>query len=359
MVTYNPFIQQAQHMQQQPQQQGLQNAFSNLQVSQQNPQSQDLNNTSNPFYYAGSQQIPPTQSFQQQQISPKPQYDAFSAPLEPPSNPFVRRVQSQTFHQSNLYQQQPMPQALQASNNPWMQQQQQQQQQQQYFVQTPQPQTPGSYQTQTDFFGSQQQQQPMAQPHQANVNPFYAMQPQPQSAASPNPWAQPNGQAQTQQSQSQLQQAQQPQYQQAPVHQQQQQYQQEMPQQPQYQGQQQNPQVQYQQQQQQMPQPQYQQQGYAQNSKYDKSSILALYNAPHLAPSRPLQAPSSPGPADGQYQTTPELSQGPASGSMNPFGAVQGQQAQAGAQDPNVGHFVPQTQQDAFSGLSNRWRFDA
>jgi len=350
---YNPFITQAQHSQQ-PQQMGLQNAFSNMQISQNVPPSQNINNMSNPFYYDGAQQMQQAQSFQQQQTPVTPQYPSMNGPANQTSNPFLRNAQSQTFHQPSPWQQQPDPQYSQASSNPWMQQQQQ------LFAQTFQPQTSSGYQTQQDFFASQQ---PMAQPHQANGNPFYSAQPQSQTAAPSNPWEHTQGQPpQQQQQQQQYQQApvhqqspqaQQQQYQQAPAQQQQQQYQQAMPmQQPQYQAQQQSSQAQYQQpQQQQPPQPQYQQQAYAPGSKYDKSSILALYNAPHLAPSRPLQAPSSPAQTDPQFAQPQQ-----ASGSMNPFGASQGQQAQAGAQDPNVGQFANGAQQDAFSGLNNRWR---
>ncbi|GAB7337609.1 hypothetical protein MBLNU457_g2910t2 [Dothideomycetes sp. NU457] len=351
---YNPFIQQAQRMQQ-PQQTGLQNAFSNMQISQNVPPSQNINNASNPFYYDGSQQMQQAQSFQQQQIPVDSQYASMTGSANQTSNPFLRNVQSQTFQQSNPWQQQPDTQYSQVSSNPWMQHQQQQQQQQQPFAQTPQPQTTSGYQTQQDFFASQQ---PMAQPQQTNGNPFYSAQPQLQATGPSNPWDQGQSQPQQQQQQyqqasvhQQPQQAQQQQYQQAPAQQQQQQYQQAMPmQQPPYQGQQQNSQAQYQQPQQQQ-QPQYQQQAYPQGGKYDKSSILALYNAPHLAPSRPIQSPSSPSQTDPQFAQPQQPS-----GSMNPFGGSQGQQAQAGAQDPNVGQLANGQQQDAFSGLQNRWR---
>jgi hypothetical protein len=317
--SYNPFLQP-----QAPAQQPLQNSFSTMQISAQQPQ-QYQNNPFMPQQMQQPMQAPtyPPQDTQQYQ-QPQPQ---------PPSNPFLRKTQSQTFAPSNPF----GIQLSAAPQNSWLLQPQ---------GQTPQAQSPGAlYQPQQDFFSAQPQpqqpqyQQQLQQPQQQQ-NPY---QQTPQSLApqhTSNPFANMSSQPQT--NPFQVPQSSQPEpyqsYQSA-----QQQQQQQMPQQ-----------------QQQIPQQQ--QQLYAQpTGRYGKMDIMALYSHPQLAPSRPLQSlpENSMAPPQQQMQAPQQMQQPPqrsvtmpvGSGSMNPFGSgfgapQQEQQARAGA-----GH-VSQESRD-FVGMGN------
>lgn len=358
--SYNPFMQQSQHYQQPQhyqqdlshQQAGLQTAFSDMHVLSQLVQPSSSSGTYNPFYDQGSQ-IP----YQAQaQNHAQPQQQQQHVPNQLPhaghggytsndSNPFLRITQSQTFnHGASPQQQQPVQQSSQVPIDPWSRDYQQP------FLQTLQVSSSGDYGQQGGCFASQHV---GAQQQQVYSNPFYSSQRPGQDSLPSDPWGQSRVQ-QTQRTQS----SQQPQ-----GHEQLQRHQQNH-QDNGYQSLQQTQTPNYMQQQpiyasnspHEMPQPQ-SQQGFNPGAKFDKSSILALYNAPHLAPPPPA---SSPAPESGELQSPHQAFQSPVSGSMNPFGASQGQQASAGAQDPD--HYqtnrvtAQQIKQDAFSGLSNRWR---
>jgi hypothetical protein len=289
--SYNPFLQptpQPQSQIQQQQHQSLQDSFSNMQISNQQPQQYQ----NNPFM--------PQQTYT---YAPE-QYQ------QPQSNPFLRKTQSQTFTPSipfGLQQQQPV-----APQNPWFGQSGQQAQSPAAVVYQPQQLDFLSHQSQQQqqqiSYQQQTQQLPMLPLQQQNSNPYQSnMQSQPLS----NPHQVPqSGQPEPYQSyQSTHQQQQQLQQQQQML----QMSQQQQPQQALY------------------PQP---------TGRYGKLDIMALYNHPQLAPSRPLQSLPENGmvsPALLQQQqvqptvqqrsaTMPDLSITPAA-NMNPF-AIQQQQQQ-------------------------------
>ncbi|KAI4731735.1 ArfGap-domain-containing protein [Aureobasidium sp. EXF-10728] len=312
---YNPFLQ----PQAQPQaQQSLQNSFSAMQISNQQPQQYQ----NNPFMPQQIQQPlqAPTLAPQETQQYQQPQ---------PQSNPFLRKTQSQTFAPSNPF----GIQLSAAPQNSWLAQSQ---------VQTPQAQSPAAfYQPQQDFFSAQPQQQQQSQyqqqlqqPQQQQVPYQQSQQLAPQHTSNPyaNMAPQPNSNP------FQLPQSSQP-----------------------------EPYQSYQSAQQQMPQQQ--QQLYPQpTGRYGKTDIMALYNQPQLAPSRPLQSLPENGMAptvmpqqqQQQIQVPYQMQQPPqrsvtmpvGSGSMNPFGTgfsapQQDQQARPGARH------VSQESRD-FVGMGNR-----
>jgi hypothetical protein len=282
---WNPFLSQA------PAQQPLEQSFQNLQVSQQapaqqqysQPQMQYQNNPwqqlSNPW---GGQQMPQQplvdstygKQFSQQQQQQQPQQ--LLSPQQT-GNPFLRTSRSQVFTPSNPWAQPIPPQSqsppVQKSSNPfgmaWQQQPQAQSQpsfmQQQPVVQSP----PTIYGQQEDFFGAPQQAPPQQQQQQSYMPQANLSQQMMSNGSTQNPfWQTQMAPQQTGMPQQQMQQPQQQQM--APQQtgmapQQMQQHQQyaPQPQQPQYQP---NP------------------------PRSDKSSILALYNYPQLAPQRPLQS---------------------------------------------------------------------
>jgi len=283
--SWNPFLSQPQ----QPQQ-SLENSFQNLQVSQTGPAPQQQYGQPQPQAY-GQQAMSQSNPFQPapnpwdnlnmpqmpQQTTSQPiyaqqQYQQPSQPLQPEqtSNPFLRRAASQTFQPSNPWgqpapQQQPAP-VQQASNPfgvPW--QQQQQPQQNIYQQQATQSAAPIYGQQQNYFSQPQQPQQSQQQwPAQDQMQQNYGV-----SSPSPHPWQQPP-QPQVPQQQPMM-----PQTTGLPPSQQQQQ-----------------------QQQYQQPPPQEQPWSYTpkdalpstQPGRYDKSSILSLYNMnPQFAPARQLQ----------------------------------------------------------------------
>jgi hypothetical protein len=119
---------------------------------------------------------------------------------------------------------------------------------------------------------------------------------------------------------------------------------------------QQTQQLQQQQQQQFMPQPQ---QSQYTGQRHDKSSILALYNYPQLAPAKPLQA--LPENAEQQNFAAPQrsvtmpISMGNAGmGSRNPFGGHVSNES-VDFQNLNGGAAGRQSP-DAFTGLSTRFQ---
>lgn len=376
---WNPFLAQAPA---QPGQQPLEQSFQNLQVSQQapaqqqytQPQTQFQNNPwqqpSNPW---GGQQIaqqPPVDSIygqqftQQQQPQQQPQQQQLVSPQQT-GNPFLRTTRSQVFTPSNPWAQPIAPQSqsppVQKASNPfgtaWPQQQQAPPQpsflQQQPVVQSP----PAIYGQQNDFFSPAQQapaqQQPQGYMPQTNVS-------QQQSMQTPTPNVTQNPFWQTQMAPQQTgmltQQMQQPQQQQQMI--------------PQQTG---MPQQQFQQQGQYAPQQPQQQQYQPNPPRSDKSSILALYNYPQLAPQRPLQSLPEDSVANSvqptlqqqQTQQAPQRSATmPLSGNMNPF---QTQNAPPVAMNNATRHVSHESRDfqgfagsgrhspDAFAGLSARY----
>lgn len=251
---------------------------------------------SNPF---GQQPHSLEQSLQGLQISSQQQQQQPAQPLFP--------------NRTGSYAQQPNPPF--AQSNPF----------QQSFTPPPMPQMPPQY----GSFYQQSQSPPQAQ-YQSMSSPSSPGNPFLKSTRSqmfspPNTYtANPFDQIPPQQQQ-----------------QQQQHYQQQSQMQPQQTGnpfmmQQQNPTPNqqapnpYQQQQSNYSQFSYAQQAHAQQSHnpFDKSSILALYNQPQLAPQRPEQSQTPPSQNTAAGTAAP---QGPSAGHMNPFA---GMQTQAGAQQP-------------------------
>ncbi|KAF2831943.1 ArfGap-domain-containing protein [Ophiobolus disseminans] len=331
--SYNPFLTQGQqpHYQQQPNQsfqqnpygqpQSLDQSLQNMQLSNQ-PSQQPLfpNRTggygptqpplaqTNPFQQSFTPppmpQIPEQYSsfFQQHpQSHPQPQYQSMSSPSSP-GNPFLRSSRSQMFSPSNS-----------TNSNP---------------------------------FGQQPAQQPV---QQQGSNPWMMQQQTPTPTAQvSNPWQ--NQQQSTQQTYTQH-----PQSSQQLAFPQQHSYQQQPFQQQTYQQggfHQQQTGLQ----QQQTPGTQHS------SNPFDKSSILALYNYPQLAPQRTeqQQAPAAPAPVPAPAPAAPM------SGQMNPFASSQGQPLSA-AQTPGVRHVSNESvdfsglmggrhSPDAFSGLSASFR---
>ena len=386
-TSWNPFLSQPASAQSGP---SLESSFQNLQMSQtgppqqayahqQQPQPQMPQQYQNGPFQQQQQQTPsnPWQMQQQpqpQQAMPQQAYTTDSifgtqqtpatAPVDHYSNPFLRSSRSQTFTPSNPWASQPQqsaqspppanpwaapqqsqspaPQMRAASNpygstqqNPW-------QQQQPSFMQQNTTASPAPMQSQHDFFSQQQTQ---AQHQQM---PF--QQHQPFQQAPVNPWQQQiqpsQPQQQEQQPGAQYQQPQSQQFQPQP-----------QPQAPQFQ--------QAQPQQFQQPpapgqQPQFQPQ---QTNRLDKSSLMALYNMPQLAPQRPLQTLHEDPAQTEQYQQQQRSATMPMSGSMNPFGAAQ--QPQAGPPPGGARHVSNEsvdfqslggrTSPDAFAGLSARY----
>lgn len=333
---WNPFLPQTQP------QQPIEQSFQNLQVSQTAPQQQQYaqpqaqfqnNPWQQPVNPWGGQQAPQQpmmgasygqqmQQYAQQQQSQPQQLQTLSP--QSTGNPFLRTSRSQVFTPSNPWAQPTAPQSqsppTQKSSNPfgmsWQQQSQQLPQptfaQQQSFSQSPQP----VYGQQTDFF-SPPTQAPAQQQQPQSLQPQPTIQERSAQIMSPPAAQNPFWQTQTQLAQ---QQTGMPQQQQMP---------QQPQQQPQFQQQQQQPQFQPQQPQQ---PPQQQQQFAPQPPRTDpKSSILALYNYPQLAPQRPLQTlpedsipmpttqPAAPPQQAAQRSATMPIS----SGTMNPFAAQQ------------------------------------
>jgi hypothetical protein len=328
---YNPFLAQQSSFQQQnfqqpqphnpfgQQYQNLEQSFQGLQLSNQQSQQSLFPNRTGGYGQPQPPQYPQTNPFQQS-FTPPPmpqmpqqyasffqpqqtQYQPLSSPTSP-NNPFLKSARSQMFTPTNTIGN-PFDQ-VQPQSQP---QQLQQQQPQQFQQQQPQ-----------QF----QQQQPQA------PNPFMPQaQTQQTQQQAPNPWQ--NQQSNYQQSQPT---GIQPNQQQVFQTNQQQDFQQN------------------------------QQLGYRQPSgPVDKSSILALYNYPQLAPQRAEANQTPPTPAS---QVTPAA---PGPGSMNPFAASQGAvpNQQPGAQNPGARHVSNESvdfagltggrhSPDAFSGLSASFR---
>jgi hypothetical protein len=324
---WNPFL-----SQQPPQQsqQSIEQSFQNLQVSQPVPiqqqyaqpqaqyQSNPWQQPTNPW---GGQQMPQQQTVDSTYGQQYPQQQQQQQLLSPQQtgNPFLRTSRSQVFTPSNPWTQPIAPQSqsppVQKSSNPfgmtWQQQPQAPSQpsfmQQQQVVQSP----PAIYGQQEDFFSAPQQaptqqqaqsylpqasmQQQNTQNFQQNAtqNPFWQTQMAPQQTGIPQQQMQEQMQQQPQQQQMIPQQTGMPQYQQQ-MQQPQQQQQQFAPQQQQYQP---------------------------NAPRSDKSSILALYNYPQLAPQRPLQSlpeDSVPVAQQQQQMQAPQRSATmPLSGNMN------------------------------------------
>jgi hypothetical protein len=295
-----------------PAQQGLEQSFQNMQLN--NQQSQ--------------------QSSQQQQLfpnrtggysTPQPQFaqsNPFQQSFTPPPMPQMPQQYASMYQpQQNQYQPVTSPNGTGASNP---------------FLKSARSQmfTPPSN---SNPFGAPPQQ--MQQTQQAS-NPFMTQNQTASAWQSQQPQFQQNRQQNTQQAQFQ-------------------QNGQQNYQQPQLQG---NGQQSYQ-------QPQFQQNGqhnYQQQSSnpFDKSSILALYNYPQLAPQR--SEPAQPAPAAAPAQSQPATI--PNAGNHNPFAAQQqGQQAQGlqPMQQPRhvsnesvdfAGLMGGRHSPDAFSGLSASFR---
>lgn len=347
---WNPFLPSAPA---QPLEQGFQNMqlSQNGQIPQQHtqplPQSQ-ANPWQQPTNPWDAQQMP-----QHAATDPTygPSYQQYQQPApvqpQPTSNPFLRKAASQTFTPSNPWSSQPQTpvSAVQQSSNPfgipWQAQQAQQNVFQQPVTQSPAP----VYGQQPDFFSAPQQipQQMPAQQQQPQVDMSQQNAQSYGSNGAYNPFLQ---QQQHQQQQPQQQAAQQP-----------------PPQQPQQTF---------------APQPQQQyapqsQPLYAQpTGRHDKSSILALYNQPQLAPQRPFQLQTLPedtapppqtlqqqAQVQAQMQTQQRSVTMPSSGNMNPFGMAPQQPGARHVSNESVdfqgfagnGRHSP----DAFAGLSARY----
>lgn len=355
--------QQAFHPQQhffnsQPDMSGLNAGFQSIQLSQQqqvpHQQSQAYGQGSNPFQ-AQQATLQPISSYGgatfPQSVSPQPP-NTFQSQAQDTTNPFLRRVQSQTFSPSNPWPQQSTPLRTQSpATNPF------------HSIpgaQASQSQSPfGFVAPQNDFFGGTPQ--PLQSPTYASSNPFMNQTSQ-QSSTPTNMYQQhifaPTSQVQTSPFQ--------------PVDHQQQFTPSHIPlsnTQPPT-----NPQISSQQQQNDLQQ-HYQPQQYpppaqpASPFRHDKSSILALYGQAQFAPPRPLH--SSFEVTDHQQQqngvpqrsVTMPVSSG--AGNMNPFAAQQQAYSNGGVADPGANGQFGQVQQgqgvtvgpprDAFSGLLNRW----
>ena len=350
--SWNPFL--AQHPPARPQA-SLESSFQNLQVSQTGPPQQSfLQQQQQPYmpqqYQAGPfqpQQQTPSNPWQvpQQQAAPMqsyttdsiyaPQQPSATAPVDHYSNPFLRSSRSQTFTPSNPWASQGQ-QAVQTppASNPWAAPQQPQspatqiqqtsnpfgapQQnpwQQQSFMQQGPTASPAPMQAQQEYFAVQGQPQTQPQQQQQQQMPF--QQPQPFSPAPANPWQSPV--QPQQQAGAQYQQPQPPQFQQ--------------------------------------PAPTVQPQFPPQPTRHDKSSILALYNMPQLAPQRPLQTlHEDPAAQMEQQQQAPQRSATmPLAGSMNPVGATAGPPP---AGPPTGARHVSNESVD-FQGLGGRQSPDA
>ena len=365
---WNPFLPQA------PTQQPLEQSFQNLQVSQPMPvqqqyaqpqnaqpqaqfQSNPWQQPTNPW---GGQQMPQqpitTAAYGQQYQQPQQQQQSMISPQQT-GNPFLRTSRSQVFTPSNPWAQPMEPQSqsppTQKTSNPfgvsWQQQPQAPAQpnflQQQPMMQSPQP----VYGKQEDFFSTPQQPQVQQQQQMYQTQPMV-----PQQTArtlSPQPTQNPFWQTQMAPQQTGM-------------------PQQQAPQQPQQMA------PSLQQQQMQPQQQQFAPQQFASNPpRSDKSSILALYNYPHLAPQRPLQTlpeDSIPAPmaAPQQQQQASQVPQRiatmPLSGTMNPFAQQQAQPPPAmhSGGTRHVSHESADFQgfagsgrhsPDAFAGLSARY----
>jgi hypothetical protein len=310
------------------QQQNLEQSFQNMQLSNQQPQQPLFPNrtggygpTSPPFAQTNPFQQsftpPPMPQIPEQYSSffaPQPPYQSMSSPSSP-GNPFLKSSRSQVFSPTNA-----------TNSNPYGQQTAQQEAPQRH-VSNPYMMTQYSHVSTVQAsnpWQNQQQQNPQQPSYQQQQNP------------------QQSGYQQQQNPQSGIQQQQNAQQ---PGFQQQQNYQQSGLQQQSFQ--------------------QYQQQHANQSANpFDKSSILALYNNPQVAPAAPesSQAPLTQPPAPTSAAT--------ASGQMNPFAnsqnAPQGQ-ALSAAQTPGVRHVSNESvdfaglmggrhSPDAFSGLSASFR---
>jgi hypothetical protein len=371
---WNPFLSQPPPQQSQ---QSIEQSFQNLQVSQPipiqqqyaQPQTQYQSNPwqqqpTNPW---GGQQMPQQQTVEstyEQQYPPQHQQQQHHQQqqqlLSPQQtgNPFLRTSRSQVFAPSNPWTQPIAPQSqsppVQKSSNPFgmtWQQQPQAPSQPSYMQQPPAMQAPpATYGQQEDLFGASQQAPAQQQGYQPQVNMQQQQNSQNfQQNATQNPfWQTQMGAQQTGMPQQQMQQQmQQPQQQQQMVPQQTGMPQYQQPQQQQFVA---------------------QQQQYQPNApRSDKSSILALYNYPQLAPQRPLQSlpeDSVPVAQQQQQMQAPQRSATmPLSGNMNPFN----QQQQAPQPTNGTRHVSHESRDfqgfagsgrhspDAFAGLSARY----
>nr|OQO27836.1 hypothetical protein B0A51_04671 [Rachicladosporium sp. CCFEE 5018] len=352
---WNPFL---------PQQQPLENSFAGLQVSQQAPVQQQQQTSQQP--YQGNPWPEPPNPWENTQSLPQPaagdlaygqahQQYAQPAPVQQQQtgNPFLRSTRSQQFTPSNPWAQQqqqpPIYAPSQQAMSPFGMPQQQPAPAPQSFA--PIAQSPASmYGQQQDFFSSQQPQVQQQQQSQYAPVPQQAQQ-LPNANNAYNPFLQ---QAQQPAAPDQFQQAQQqaPQQAFAPA------YPQQQLQQPAYQQNSAPAPQQWQQQPQQWAQP----------ARHDKSSILALYSQPHLAPQRTLQTL----PEDGALATAQpheqNMFQAPQrsatmpvqqTGNMNPFGMAPSAGGTRHVSNESVdfqGMGVGGRQSpDAFAGLSARY----
>jgi hypothetical protein len=362
---WNPFMSQA------PVQQPLEQSFQNLQMSQQapvqqqyaQPQMQYQNNPwqqpSNPWGGQQMAQPPPVDSTygqqypQQQQQQQQQQPQQLLSPQQT-GNPFLRTSRSQVFTPSNPWAQPIPPQSqsppVQKSSNPfgmaWQQKPQESSQppfmQQQQVVQSP----PAIYGQQDDFFAVPQQAPVQHQQQQSYMPQANSTQQMMSPGTTQNPfWQTQLAPQQTGMPQQQMQQ--------------------------QHMAPQQTAMPPQQMQQQQQYAPQLQQQQYQPNApRSDKSSILALYNYPQLAPQRPLQSlpedgvPTGiqPAPQQPQMQAPQRSATMPLSGNMNPF--TQNAPVVNGNTTRHVSHESKDFQgfagsgrhsPDAFAGLSARY----
>ncbi|KAK6434150.1 Protein gts1 [Oleoguttula sp. CCFEE 5521] len=317
---WNPFLPQ----------QPLENSFAGLQVSQQAPVQQQRQQQIPQQQYQGNPWPEPPNLWDNAQPAPQhsagdlaygqaQQHYAQPAPVQSQhtGNPFLRSTRSQHFTPSNPWaqQQQPVYAPSQPTSNPFGMTQQQAMPAPQAFgpvAQSPAP----MYDQQQDFFTAQQPQVQQQQQSQYAPMPQQAQQ-SPAANIAYNPFLQQTQQPQAPEPQSQ--QAQQQAPQQQPAYPQQQR-------QPAYQQNSTLPPQQWQQQPQQWSQPQ-------QSARHDKSSILALYSQPHLAPQRTLQTLPEDGtlaPAQPHEQNMFQAPQRSATmpvqqtGNMNPFGMAPG-----------------------------------
>ena len=363
---WNPFLSQA------PAQQPLEQSFQNLQVSQQapvqqqaaQPQLQYQNNPwqqpSNPWGGQQMAQQPPIDSTYGQQYPQQQQQQQLLSPQQT-GNPFLRTSRSQVFTPSNPWAQPIAPQSqsppAQKASNPFgmsWSQQPQAPAQPSFMQQQPVVQSPAAIYGQQDDFFSAPQQAPAPQPQQSYMPQANTLQQQNTQTFSPAATQNPFWQTQLAPQQTGM-----PQQQQQIAPQQTGMPPQQMQQQQQF-----APQQQQQQQQQYQPNP----------PRSDKSSILALYNYPQLAPQRPLQSlpeDSVPtgiqpvAPQQPQMQAPQRSATMPVSGNMNPFTQQQTPAVNMNGNTPrHVSHESKDFQgfagsgrhsPDAFAGLSARY----
>ncbi|USW57955.1 Putative Arf GTPase activating protein [Septoria linicola] len=340
-TSWNPFLQPQSAVLPQTQ---LETSFQNMSVSQPPTQASSPWHTGTEQAYQQNggmlQANNPFLQPQQQQQTASP-WDQPSATYPPPGQQVQQVAQPSHFANNPFMQQTAQPQNV-AATDPWAQQAPQQQpytqqatnpwQQQGFSQQAPMASPQPMYGQQTDFFSQPRQAAPQQQQQQQYAQPVAS-----------NPWAQKLSQQNTQAAyvQQASQQPAQPQFAQQPQQEQPWQYNSQPLQNAQWQ----------------------------QPVRQDKTSILALYNYPQLAPQRQLQTLPEHGAAPQtqqlyEQQQVPQRSvtMPPALMSGNPFGQQQGQTQQPSRHISNEsmafqgfagdGRHSP----DAFAGLAARYR---